>query len=774
MKDKFAYVGKSVKRTDAVAKVTGKAKYSPDFIRPDMLVAKALFAKYPHAYIKSIDTSKAKALPGVETVMIAKDLPGRNSYGPMVMDKPVIAEKKVNYEGDPVAILAAVDEETALKALELIDVEYEELIAYDDPREAIKDDAFVIHPDTIYKEKGNLLATVGVDCGDIDAGFAKAEIIIENEYETPMVDHAYMEQDICIAEPDPQTGGIVITSANQAVFQGRRALAGVFNLPQSKVRCIAPHVGGGFGGKEDSTLDVSAVAGVLAIKTGKPVQFMLTREEVFRTTGKRHATYITHKLGAMKDGTIVAMDVVTYLNKGAYVSMGGAKSPQYGVTMRTAVYSGGTYRVPNMRARSYSVYTNCTYGNAFRGFGVPQINFAVESQIEELAKTIGMDSFEIRRKNMLVHGDKTITGAYMTEERGLGLGECLDVVHKEMGWDKPFDRGTGPIRRGRGIAAFKYGSGIPLFFEGGNAMLTLNTDGSLQIHFSCTEMGQGTTTVISQLAAEVLGMNIDDIEVFIGDTSTSPDSGPTVGSRTTVMVGNAVCDGAQQLRERILKVAGAMLTADPRDLDVEDSKIFYKGSHKDDDKALDFADVIRKAYLTQVPLSVIGTWYPPQPGLAQPGGQGVTWHSYAFGVQGFEVEVDTETGELTLVKSTFACDVGKALNPQQVEGQMEGATGQSIGWGIMEEHFIDKGRMENATMHKYLIPTSLDMPEHKSLIVEAANCLGPFGAKGVGEPGLIPGAPAIRNAIWDATGVKVNAIPLTPMRLAGAFKGKKF
>lgn len=769
MKNQLSCVGHSAIRSDAIAKVTGAAKYTPDLIRPDMLVAKALFAKYPHALIKSIDTSKAEALEGVAAVMTAKDLPGRNSYGPMVQDKPVIAEKKVCYEGDPVAILAAVNEQTALFALSLIEVEYEVLPAYDDPREAIKDDAVVIHPNTPFAEKGNLLTTVSVDCGDVDEAFAKADIIIENDYETPMLDHTYLEQDICIAEPDHATGGLIITSPNQAVFQGRRALAGVYNLPQAKIRCISPLVGGGFGGKEDSTLDVSAVAGVLALKTRKPVYFMLTREEVFRTTGKRHATYIHHKLGAMKDGTIVAVDVTTYLNKGAYVSMGGAKAPAYGVTMRTAIYAGGTYYVPNARTRSYSVYTNNPYGNAFRGFGVPQATFAVECQIEELAKKIGMDAVEIRRKNMLKDGDKTITGSYMSEKRGLGLGECFSAVSKALGWEKPFDRGRGHIRRGRGVAAFMYGTGIPLFFEGANITVTLNNDGSLQLCYSSTEMGQGIATTGAQMAAEILGMKLSDIQVTFSDTATSPDSGPTVGSRSTVMVGNAICDGARQLRERMLKVAASLFGADARDLEIENSRFFIRGKRE---KAFTYAEVVQKAYMSQIPLSAIGTWYPPQPSFSQPSGQGATMHAFAFGAHGMEIEVDTQTGIITILRSVLACDIGKAINPVIVEGQMDGATAQAIGWGIMEEHFMKNGRMENASFHDFLIPTSMDMPEHQSIIVEHPNELGPFGAKGIGEPGIIPGAPAIRNAFWDATGVKINTIPLTPVRVMEALEGK--
>lgn len=767
MEKKLKCVGQSVERVDARAKVTGAAVYTPDMIRKDMLVAKALWPKYPHALIKSIDTSKAEALDGVAAVMTAKDLPGKNGYGPMVDDKPVIAADKVCYEGDPVAILAAVDEATALKAISLIEVEYEVLTAYDDPREAIKEDAVEIHPGTVFAEKGNLLTTVSVNTGNVDDAFKDADFIIENDYETPMVEHAYLENDICIAEPDLTSGGLVIISPNQAVFQGRRHLAPIFNLPQAKIRCISPIIGGGFGGREDSTLDVSAVAGVLALKTKKPVYFMLTREEMFRTTGKRHATYIKHKLGAKKDGTIVAVEAETYLNKGAYVSMGGAKAPAFGVTMRTAIYAGGTYYVPNAKTRSYSVYTNNPYGNAFRGFGVPQATFAMECQMEELSKLTGIDPIDLRKKNMFKHGDKTITGTYMSDDRGLGLGECFDAVRKEMDWDKPFDRGEGDKKRGRGIAAFMYGTGIPLLFEGASVTMTFNTDGSLELAYSSTEMGQGIATTGAQMAAEVLGMEVEKINVTFSDTLASPDSGPTVGSRSTVLVGNAICNGAEQMRERLFAVAGKMLGFDPRDLDAENG-IIYLRAHPE--TFVTYPAVIQKAYISQVPLSAIGTWYPPQPGFTQPDGQGETMHAFAFGAHGVEIEVDTRTGEITILKSIFACDIGKAINPIIVEGQMDGAAVQAMGWAIMEEQFMKNGKMENASFHNFLIPTTLDVPEHKSIIVEKPNELGPFGAKGIGEPGIIPGAPAIRNAFWDATGIKMNAIPLTAVRVTEALE----
>ena len=765
---KLDIVGQRKTRVDGIAKVLGQAKYTADLKRKDMLIGKALFAKYPHAIIKAIDVSKAAQLEGVVAVMTAKDLPGRNGYGILVPDKPVIADGKTKYQGDPVALVAAVSAEIAQKALDLIEVDYEPLPAYDDPREAMKESAIKIHENHPAAENGNILCLLKLDRGDVEKAFAEADIVIENDYETPMVDHCYLEPDLCIAEPDPMTGGLILTSPGQAVYATKRCLAPVFGLPQHKIRSVSPVVGGGFGGKEDSTLDVCAVAGVLALKTKRPVYFELTREEVFRTTGKRHATFIKHRMAATKDGKITAVDVETVLDKGAYVSMGGTKAPLHGVTMRAIVYAGGTYAIPNARSRAYSVFTNHPYSCAFRGFGAPQVQFAVECQMDELAKKLNMDPTELRLKNMLRDGDCMITGQVMKESRGLGLGECIEKVKERIKWDQPIDRGEGVVKRGRGFGAFIYGTGIPLLFEGSSCFASLQLDGTLNIAVSSTEMGQGLSTALSQMAAETLGAKFEDVVVTYSDTSLAPDSGPTVGSRSAVMVGNAVVNACTQLRDRMLGFAAKQFfKADPRDVTIKDGKVFIAAQPEKFEK---LAVVTAKAFVSQIPLSVVGTWYPPQPTFSSEDGQGSPYHAYAFGAQAVEVEVDTETGVINLLRSVFACDVGKAINPTIVEGQMEGGVAQAIGWGIMEETVMSGGVMQNTAFHNYMIPTVKDVPNLESIIVEHPNELGPFGAKGIGEPPIVAAAPAIRNAVYDALGIKINTIPLTARQVLMAIK----
>lgn len=765
MEKELKIVNKRLSRVDARAKVLGEAKYTPDMKRKDMLVAKALFPRYPHALIKRLDTTKAKQLEGVVAVMTAKDLPGKNGYGILCQDKPVIAETKVAYEGDPVAIVAAVDEATAKAAIAAIEVEYEVLPAYDDPREAMKKEAVVIHPNHPAAERGNLLNTVYLDKGEVDKAFAEADIVLEAEFETPMVEHCYFEQDICIAEPDLIRGGLTLISPMQAVYACRRVLAPVFGIPQSKIRCVSPIVGGGFGGKEDSALDVAGVAGVLALKTKRTVVFELSREEVFRTTGKRHATYIKHRLAATKDGKITAIDVETVLDKGAYTSMGGVKEPAFAVTMRTAMYAGGAYAIPNARARSYSVFTNHPYGCAFRGFGVPQAVFAIECQIDDLARKLDMDPLEIRRRNMVKDGEQTIFGQVMKESRGLGLDECIRQVEQRMNWGAEQEKGTGIVRKGRGVGVFMYGTGIPLLFEGANCYVSIQLDGTVNVALTSTEMGQGLTTVMMQIAAETMGVRYEDVQVDFSDTAMSPDSGPTVGSRSTTIVGNAVYDGCVQVRDRLLAIAAKELKEDVRDLGIEDRVIYTVGKPE---KSMPIALAAKKAFNSQISLAAVGTWYPPQPSFSGKDGQGNPMHAFSFGAHGVEVEVDTETGQVSVTKSVLACDMGRAINPVCVEGQMEGGAAQGIGWAIMEESFMKNGVMENPYFHNFLIPSIKDLPELESIIVEYPNELGPYGAKGIGEPPIIPAAPAIRNAVYDAIGIGINKIPLTPIRVLDA------
>lgn len=757
------YVGQRCKRPDSVAKVTGAAKYTSDLIvsRKDVLFAKALFPPYSHARIIRIDTSKAKALKGVAIVMTADDLPGANGYGANLHDKLVIAKDEVVYEGDPVALVAAVDIKTAEEAVSLIEVEYEPLDAYDNPNELLKPDAPLIHKEYVIPKDNNVSESVIVKKGTAEEIFGKAEIIIDNWYQTPMLEHAYLEPDAALAEPDLIQNGITIYSPQHAVPLAKKALCAAFNLPQSRIRVISQIVGGAFGGKEDSSFDVSVIAGVLAIKTRRPVFYEFTRAEIFKNTGKRHACTIHHRLAADKEGNILGIIVDTVVDKGAYKSIDA-------IPLRTAQYAGGPYSIDHALCQSWSVFTNHQYGCAFRGLGAPQAHFAIECQMDELAAKLGMDPIELRMKNILRDGKSTSWGQVMLEERGLGLEECIIRVRDEIQWDTPLDNSNPRIRRGRGIACFMFGTGTGYPNDGANCYVQAQPDGSISVGISSNELGQGLLTAMQQIAADAMGIQIEKVFINFSDTASSPEAGPTVASRTTTFAGNAVLDGCGKLRECLLQVAAGMLASDTGNLDIEDGVVFQRDCKE---HAVTLASVIAKASASQIPLAVVGSWYPP---LTYPNAvnQGDKMHTYTFGAQAVTVAVDIETGELTVEDTVLACDLGKAINPDAVEGQMHGGMAQGIGWSLMEEELISNGRLLNYTYHDYLIPTSMDMPDLRTIIVEHPNCLGPYGAKGIGESPVVPAAPAIRNAVRDAIGISINEIPLTPMRIIAALQKK--
>lgn len=760
-------IGQRMVKPDTTAKVTGAAKFTADMAvhRTDLLYAKALFPPFGHAKIVSVDTSEAEKLEGVEIVMTADDLPpnSTNGYGLDENDKPVLAEKKIIYEGDAVAILAARDLKTAEKAISLIKVEYEPLPAYDDPREVFEMEAGLIHDKHPFSGNSNISYSAGIDHGDIEEVFAKADVVLDNYFKTPMVDHAYLEPDVCIAEPDLLQGGITIYSPQHNVQGAKKALCGVFGLPQSKIRVISTIVGGAFGGKEDSTFDVSAIAGVLALKTGKPVYYEETRDEVFRTTGKRHATFLHHRLAADKSGRILGIDVFNIIDKGAYQSVDA-------IPDRTVLYAGGPYKISTSRVSAHSVYTNHPYGCAFRGLGAPQAHFAIECQMDMLAHELGMDPIELRLKNILHEQDRIHTGQVMLGERGVGLEECLLKVRDALRWDDKSKSKDGTKKCGKGVACFMYGIGTGSSPDGAHCIVQAQRDGSVNIGLSSNELGQGLLIAMTQIAAEAMGVSADKVYVDYSDTSSSLEAGATVSSRTTTLMGNAVIAGCRTLKERFIKhAADEIFKVGTASVDVADNLVYVKGKPE---LSLPLGTVVTSAYKAQVPLSAIGSWFPPRV-HPNPDGTHDQMHAFTFGTCGVELMVDTETGELTVLRCILACDVGRAINPSTVEGQMEGGMVQGIGWGIMEEHFMKDGRMQNHTYHDFLIPTAVDVPDLETIIVEHPNVLGPYGAKGIGEPPIVGIAPAIRNAFFDATGVFVNTIPLTPVRVMEALNQVK-
>ena len=763
---KYAVIGKSRPRLDARDKVTGSQKYIADMECMDALHAKVLRSPYPHALIKKIDTSRAEALPGVAAVMTAKDIPGRNGWGAIVPDQPVVCGDRVRFVGDGVALVAAVDEKTAIQALGLIKVDYEELPGVFSPIDALKADAPKIH------EAGNLITTSRVVKGDAEQGFREADVVLERTFTVPFLEAGYLEPDIALAVPGGD-GTMTVTGPMQAPFTVRRNVAPVLGIPISRVRCVVTTLGGGFGGKEDSPIDTCVRAAVLAWKTGKPVRLEYTREEVMLSTSKRHPMIIRCKIGAKKDGTFTALEGTIYNEQGAYAGLGPVIPPAGGVHGHAVIMLAGPYEIPNVKVEGYLVYTNHPYGGAMRGFGAPQSNFAHESLIDELADLLKMDPYELRLKNAFKLGSKTATSQVI--DQSIGLRETMAETKSLFDWSgkrkptpDPSQAQCDDKRTGYGMAIGWYRTSIGTAGDGCGVNLHLLEDGSVIIYQGCVEMGQGMHTGIAQIAAETLGTALEDVRVAVPDTDSAPESGPTVGSRSLTLMGNAILIAAQPIKESLMLSAAELLDVPVERLVARD-RFIYDPDNPGDRLAL--KEAARRCM--GMGRRMIGqAWYtPPKATLDPKTGQGNPYFVYTYATQMAEVEVDMRTGEVTVKRIVAAFDIGKAINPMLLEGQIDGGIGMGIGYALLEKVILDKGVMQNLDFRNYLIPTSLDMPEIESKLLEMSNVHGPFGAKGIGEMPNIPAPAAINNAIANAIGARLFDLPIDSESVWRALQG---
>ncbi len=766
----FAVVGKSVPRIDARDKVTGRTKYIADIDYPGILHGAILRSPYPHAIIKKIDTTKADTLPGVVATVTAKDIPGRNGWGAIIPDQPVVCGDKVRYIGDAVAMVAAIDEKTAIKALDFIDVEYEELPAVFSPLEALKSTAPKIH------ESGNLITTSQVVKGDVEQGFKEADIILERTYNVPILEHVYLEPDAALAIPGDD-GTITLKAPMQAPFTVRRNVAPVLGLPINKVRCISTIIGGGFGGKEDSPIDICVRAAVLAWKTGKPVRLEYSREEVMLSTSKRHAMILKVKIGAKKDGTFTAFEGEIYNEQGAYAALGPVIPPAGGVHAHAVVMLPGPYEIQNVKCVGYLVYTNHPYGGAMRGFGAPQANFAHECLVDELADILKINPYELRLKNAFKIGSKTATNQVL--DQSIGLRETMEEAKKIFQWEtkrKAFSSeniDTQDKRKGYGMAIGWYRTSIGTAADGCGVNLHLMEDGSALIYQGLVEMGQGMHTGIAQIAAEALGIKVEDVRVVAPDTDSAPESGPTVGSRSLTLMGNAIILAAQPIKESLMLSASEILNVPINRLVAKDRFIFDRDNPE---IRIELKDAARRSMALGRRLIGQGWYTPPMATLDPKTGQGNPYFVYTYCTQMAEVEVDLRTGEIEVKKILATFDIGKAINPQLVVGQIEGGIGMGVGYALMEKVILDEGVIKNLELKDYLIPTSLDMPEVTSGLLEHYNIHGPFGAKGIGEMPNIPTPAAINNAVANAIGTRLYNLPLDPESVWRAIQesGKKW
>ena len=753
----LSVVGRPVSRTDARLKASGKLAFGGDYPQEGFLHGKILRSPYPHALIKSIRIDKARELPGVIAVLTAGDVPGRNGFGVVIPDQPVICGDKVRFVGDAVALVAAETEAIAQKALSLIEVDYDPLPGVFDPREALKPGASPIH------EKGNLLASHKLVKGDVEKGFSEADVILERTYKVPFVEHGYLEPDMTMAIPHAD-GSVLIQGPMQAPFTLRRNVAAVLGMPINSVRARSVSMGGGFGGKEDSPIDIGCRAAVLAVHTKRPVCLSLEREEVTLQTAKRHPHIMEVKVGAKKDGRIVAFQGTIYNEKGAYASLGPL------VNIHSAIMMPGPYEIPHCRVNAYLGYTNHPFGGAMRGFGAPQVCFAHESMMDELALELKMNPLEIRRINAFRLGSKTATGQILKES--MGLREAIEACAAAFDWDRRY-REAGYVdpershRRGVGMALGFYRTSIGTGFDGCGANVYVHEDGSVLLYTGITELGQGSFTVLPQICAEELGVEVEDIRLVAPDTDLVPESGPTVGSRSTTLMGNAILLAARQVKESLLETASEMLFIPVERLEAKKRRLYDR---ENPGRFVSFKDAAARCMGMGRRLIGQGWWAPPPLGVNSETLQGDPYFVYAYSAQMAEVIVDMQTGEVEVTEHVAAFDIGKAINPQAVEGQIEGGVAMGLGYALMEEVVLKDGYIQNLNFQDFLIPTVLDVPKVKPIILEMKTQYGPYGAKGMGEMPNIPAAPAIINAIAHACGGRVRTLPASPERVYWAMK----
>jgi CO/xanthine dehydrogenase Mo-binding subunit len=740
-------IGRSIPRVGAFEKVTGTALFSADIELNAPLTLKALRSDRPHAEIVSIDLEKAMAIEGVAAVFTAKDVPGKNRTGIIVKDQPILATEKVRCIGEPVALVAAETEAAAERALKAIEVVYRDLPAVFDPETAMAEGAPCVHA------KGNVMATRAIRRGDAAAAFARCRSVIEKTYRTTFVEHNYIEPDAGAGFVDSD-GTLVIYASTQNPHYDHQDVVTVLGLPDEKVRIIQAATGGGFGSKLD--LNVQAFIGLALYHLQRPVRYVYTREEAYLATAKRHPLVMRMKTGTDANGRLLALQATIICDTGAYASYGPA------VANRAPVHATGPYEIENVDILSYGVYTNNPFCGAMRGFGTPQIAFAHESQIDLHAQDLGRDPLAMRRLNAQRVGSTTATGQVLSAS--VGIGDCLSAIQPyyedaRRSWaGKP----AGPYRkRGIGIGAMWYGIGNTGVQNPSTARVEMSLKGAVTVFTGCADIGQGSSTVLAQIAAEVLGLEVRDIRLVAADTKHTTNAGATSASRQTYISGNAVKQAAEKLAE-VLKTEAV------NRLKVAKSALVIAGGYvavrEAPEQRVSLAELARRAHSRGIALTWQGYFDPETVPLDPQTGQGVPYATYAFAAQLALVSVDVLTGEVAVEKIVAAHDVGRAVHPENVIGQICGGVAMGLGFALMEE--FEPG--QTASMKDYHIPTCADMPEIVPIIVESPEPSGPFGAKGVGEPALIPTAPAVLNAIADALGTRIYALPANLERVLAA------
>ena len=747
-------------------KLTGTLKYTDDLSFPGMLYAQALRAGVPHARLVRIDASAAEKMPGIVRVVTARDIPGDPIYGLIFADQPALCDNEIRYVGDALALVIGETPEQVKAALKAVNVELESLPVLSDVYQAIAPDAPILHSrlKAEHPDMPNVLVHHAVRKGDPSRGFAEAAVIIEDDYQVPFVEHAFMELECSIAIPETD-GSLTVYCGSQSPTDDRRQIAGVLGMPEKRVRVAHRYMGGGFGGKEDVAGQIHAA--LAAYLTGKPVKILWDRAESLRVHQKRHAARMHYKMGADREGRLVAAEISVYGDTGAYASAGEA------VLFRSAAFACGPYRVPHVKVDSYAIHTNNPTCGAFRGFGGTQVAFASEVHLQKVADALGMDSYEFRMKNALELGDVTITGDVLNNFISAGVKACLQAVKKAVD-ESPKPELAPDERLGIGYAtAYKnvgLGSNIP---DGAGAKVSLEADGRFLVRHGAADMGQGSEEAMGLIAARCLGVPMAAIRIHTGDTRDDPEGGMTTASRATFVSGNATLLAAQGLRDQLWRAVSSEFSVPPEDLRITDGAFVNQKTGRIYIRLKDLAQSdVRfesEAHFDAPPTQAIPAWS----GEKHAAPRAPLHFAYGYGAQAAIVAVNEITGTVRVIKLIAAHDVGMPINPRGVIGQIEGAAIQGVGYALSEE-FPTLEAVPQVTKFKDLgVLRYRDLPEIVPIVVEDPHPQGPYGAKGMGELAISPPAPAIANAIHNAVGVWINQLPITRKKVLEAIQQKK-
>jgi CO/xanthine dehydrogenase Mo-binding subunit len=758
----YRVIGQGLPRPDAWEKVRGRPIFAGDLALAGMLHARIVRSPYASARIARLDTADAAALPGVVAVLTHADvprnemrleLPGRMAEataGAVLATQPVLARDRVRFQGEPVVAIAAETPEAAAAAAERVRVEYEPLPGVYDPIAALEPGAPHVH------EGGNVLRRWHLRQGDIAEGFRRAEVVVEHAYRTPFVDHAYLETETGVGWIDAE--GVLTLRVSTQVLEHFRDVADVLALPHGRVRLEGAYVGGGFGGKEDVT--VECLLGLLVWRTRRPVSLVFSREESFVGHGKRHPYVLRYRTGATRAGVLTALEAELVSDSGAYAAL----SPW--VLLYSLVTAPGPYRVPHVKVDAVTVYTNNPVASAYRTFGAIQTCMAYESQMDALAEALGMDPLALREKNFLRKGDRLATGQVLESEPM--LAETMRRAWAALG---PARAGAGPVRVARGLAASftPYGR-MCWTHDSASAWVGMELDGGAVVRCAAPDVGGGQTASLCAITAEVLGLPPEQVVAVGRDSHFTPRAGTTTATRQLLMSGNAVLAAAREVRRHLVDQAAEVLEAAPGDVELGDGRAFVRGTP---DRAVGFAALVKAATAAGRPVQALQKYDAPfAPTIDPVTGQGKPFNDYTFGTQAAEVEVDAETGQTRVARLAACYDLGQVINRQSAEGQIEGGAVQGMGHAMLEEVVLDEGISKNPHLLDYKIPTTLDAPPIETVLLESGSGLGPFGAKGIGEPAMTPTPAALMNAVSRAVGTRMTQLPLTAERVLRALRAR--